>query len=71
MDQVSDIVALTHLDDSRVQEGVISSKRKRDNTLMQLYEFDANQTTALAPIVRDHMWMETRFSDIEGCLRTE
>ena len=59
MDQVSDIVALPHSDDSGVQEGVISSKRKRDDTLMQLYEFDANQTTELAPIVQDLMTMET------------
>ena len=33
---------------------------------MQLYEFDANQTTALAPIVQDLMAMETWLSDIEG-----
>jgi len=48
MDQVSDIVGLPHLDDSGVQEGVISSKRKRDDTLPQLYEFDATQTYALS-----------------------
>lgn len=36
MDQVSDIVALPHIDDSGVQKGVISSKRKSDDTLTQL-----------------------------------
>lgn len=54
MDQVSDIVALPHLDDSGVQEGVISSKRKRDNTLMRLYEFDTTLTYALNTIERMH-----------------
>ncbi|SEN16909.1 HNH/Endo VII superfamily nuclease toxins [Paenisporosarcina quisquiliarum] len=66
MDQVSDIVALPHLDDSGVQEGVISSKRKRDDTLMQLYEFDALQTFALNPIEHGLQTMDTWLTDIEG-----
>ncbi|SFM60851.1 LXG domain of WXG superfamily protein [Psychrobacillus psychrodurans] len=66
MDQVSDIVALPHLDDSGVQEGVISSKRKRDDTLTQLYEFDAIQTTALNPIEQGLQTMDTWLTDIEG-----
>jgi len=66
MDQVSDIVALPHLDDSGVQEGVISSKRKRDDTLTQLYEFDATQTYALNPIEQGLQMMETWLSDMEG-----
>ena len=66
MDQVSDIVALPHLDDSGVQEGVISSKRKRDNTLTQLYEFDATQTNALNPIEQGLQTMDTWLSDMEG-----
>ncbi len=50
MDQVSDIVGLPHLDDSEVQDGVIHSKRERDDTISQLYEFDAVQTSGLEPI---------------------
>ncbi|MEK4522393.1 T7SS effector LXG polymorphic toxin [Psychrobacillus sp. FSL W7-1493] len=70
MDQVSDIVALPHLDDSAVQEGVISSKRKRDDTLSQLYEFDATQTTALNTMEQDIRTMETWLSDIEGIFKS-
>ena len=66
MDQVSDIVALPHLDDSGVQEGVISSKRKRDDTLMQLYEFDATQTSALNAIEQGLQTMDTWLTDMEG-----
>ncbi|MCK1998491.1 T7SS effector LXG polymorphic toxin [Psychrobacillus psychrodurans] len=66
MNQVSDIVALPHLDDSGVQEGVISSKRKRDDTLMQLYEFDALQTFALNPIEHGLQTMDTWLTDLEG-----
>ncbi|MEK5146688.1 T7SS effector LXG polymorphic toxin [Psychrobacillus sp. FSL K6-4615] len=66
MDQVSDIVALPHLDDSGVQEGVISSKRKRDDTLMQLYEFDATQTYALNPIEHGLQTMDKWLTDMEG-----
>ncbi|WP_056829208.1 T7SS effector LXG polymorphic toxin [Psychrobacillus sp. FJAT-21963] len=66
MDQVSDIVGLPHLDDSGVQEGVIQSKRKRDDTVMQLHEFDASQTTALNPIEQDLQTMNTWLRDIEG-----
>ncbi|WP_342566719.1 LXG domain-containing protein [Psychrobacillus sp. FSL K6-4046] len=70
MDQVSDIVALPHLDDSAVQEGVISSKRKRDDTLSQLYEFEATQTTALNTMEQDIRTMETWLSDIEGMFKS-
>ncbi|MEK4404720.1 T7SS effector LXG polymorphic toxin [Sporosarcina sp. FSL K6-6792] len=66
MDQVSDIVGLPHLDDSGVQEGVIRSKRKRDDTNSQLYEFDATQTTVLHPIEQDLQTMNTWLTDMEG-----
>jgi len=49
-----------------VQEGVISSKRKRDDTISQLYEFDATQTSALHVIEQDIQTMETWLSDLEG-----
>lgn len=65
MDQVSDIVGLPHLDDSGVQEGVISSKRKRDDTISQLYEFDATRTLALQAIEKDIQTKETWLSDPE------
>ncbi|MFJ7825489.1 T7SS effector LXG polymorphic toxin [Psychrobacillus sp. NPDC096623] len=66
MDQVSDIVALPNLDDSGVQEGVISSKRKRDDTLNQLYEFDATLTYALNPIEQALHTMDKWLTDMEG-----
>ncbi|WP_166462381.1 ribonuclease YeeF family protein [Psychrobacillus vulpis] len=69
MDQVSDIVGLPHLDDSGVQEGVIYSKRKRDDTVTQLHEFDATQTTALTPIEQDMLTMETWLADLEGLFK--
>ncbi|WP_419958000.1 ribonuclease YeeF family protein [Psychrobacillus psychrotolerans] len=70
MDQVSDIVSLPHLDDSGVQEGVISSKRKRDYTISQLYEFDVTQTNALHSIEQDIQTMETWLTDLEGMFET-
>ncbi|WP_342566718.1 T7SS effector LXG polymorphic toxin [Psychrobacillus sp. FSL K6-4046] len=70
MDQVSDIVALPHLDDSGVQEGVISSKRKRDDTLNQLYEFDATQTYALNPIEQGLQMMDTWLTEIYGLFQS-
>ena len=66
MNQVADIVALPHLNDSDVQEGVRDARRKRDQTIADLYEFDANQTRALIAIENDLKTMETWLSDIEG-----
>ncbi|WP_082786616.1 T7SS effector LXG polymorphic toxin [Sporosarcina psychrophila] len=66
MNQVADIVALPHLNDSDVQEGVRDARRKRDHTIADLYEFDANQTRALITIENDLKTMETWLSDIEG-----
>lgn len=69
MDQVSDIVGLPHLDDSVVQEGVVNSKRERDDTVTQLHEFDLSQTTALTPIEQDMQTMETWLADLEGLFK--
>ncbi|MET3656338.1 T7SS effector LXG polymorphic toxin [Sporosarcina psychrophila] len=66
MNQVADIVALPHLNDSDVQEGVRDARRKRDITIADLYEFDANQTRALIAIENDLKTMEIWISDIEG-----
>lgn len=50
METVSDIVALPPLDDSEVQEGVQNSKKKRDNTITDLHQFDTSQTTSLSTV---------------------
>ena len=65
MDQVSDIVALPHLDDSGVQEGVLDAKRKRDDTVSRLQEFDATQTAALLPFEQDMQAMDTWIRNME------
>ncbi|GKV56662.1 hypothetical protein NCCP2222_26090 [Sporosarcina sp. NCCP-2222] len=70
MDKVSDIVGLPHLDDSEVQEGVIHSKRKRDDTIAQLYEFDATQTFALNAIEHDLLAMDNWLATIEGLFQS-
>ncbi|MFJ5768825.1 T7SS effector LXG polymorphic toxin [Psychrobacillus sp. NPDC093180] len=70
MDQVSDIVGLPHLDDSGVQIGVIDSKKKRDDTVVGLYEFDASQTTVLNPIEQGLQAMDTWLADLEGLFKS-
>ncbi|EMR05311.1 transposase protein [Bhargavaea cecembensis DSE10] len=47
MDSVSDIVALPHLDDSVVQEGVRDSRKKKDDTVEHLNQFDADTAGSL------------------------
>lgn len=68
MDEVSDIIALPHLDDSEVHEGVKNAQTKREKTVTDLHEFDATQTAALtlieAAIVNMEMWL----ADIEGLM---
>ncbi|WP_342538659.1 LXG domain-containing protein [Sporosarcina sp. FSL K6-1540] len=66
MNQVADIVALPHLNESDVQEGVRHAWRKRDQTIADLYEFDANQTRALIAIENDLSNMETWLAEIES-----
>jgi hypothetical protein len=65
MDQVSDIVALPHLNDSGVQESVLNAKRKRDDTVGRLQEFDATQTAALLPFEQDMHAMDTWIQNME------
>lgn len=69
MNQVYDIIGLPNLDDSGVQEGVIHSKRKRDDKVTQLYEFDATQTNALYPVEQDIQTMKTWLADLEGLFK--
>ncbi|NME04963.1 LXG domain-containing protein, partial [Psychrobacillus sp. BL-248-WT-3] len=70
MDSVSDIVALPHLDDSAVQEGVITSKKKRDDTVQKLNEFDYSQTVSLNPVEQDIQTMDTWLTDIDGMFQS-
>lgn len=65
MDSVSDIVALPHLDDSGVQEGVTSARTSRDNTVTDLNEFDLTQTNALLLIDAAILNMEVWLTDME------
>lgn len=69
MDSVSDIVALPHLNDSEVQEGVQNSKKKRDDTVLQLHEFDASQTTSLNPVEQNVQTMGSWLADMEGMFK--
>lgn len=48
MDSVSDIVALPHLDDSVVQEGIRDSRKKKDDTVNDLNQFDAESVGSLS-----------------------
>jgi len=68
LNQVTDIVSLPHLDD-RVHAGIRDSTIKRDDTVTQLHEFDANQTMALTPIAENFLMMKTWISDIESMFR--
>lgn len=65
MNQVADIIALPHLDDSGVQDGVTNARKKRDNTVIDLHEFDSTQTNALALIEAAILNMELWLTDIE------
>ncbi|KAA0955566.1 transposase [Sporosarcina sp. ANT_H38] len=68
MDEVSDIVALPHLDDSDVHEGVKSAQTKREKTVTDLHEFDSTQTAALTQIEADLLTMELWLLEIEGMM---
>ena len=68
MNQVSDIVALPNLDDSGVQDGVKDAKKKRDNTVTDLYEFDSTQNNALDQIESDLLTMDIWLLEIEGMM---
>ncbi|EMR07335.1 hypothetical protein C772_00351 [Bhargavaea cecembensis DSE10] len=65
MDSVSDIVGLPHLDDSEVQQGVQDAKKKRDQTVTDLHQFDASQTGALASVNDGIRKMELWITDLE------
>jgi toxin YxiD len=68
MNQVSDIVALPYLDDSGVQDSVNNAKKKRDNTVTDLNEFDSTQNNALDQIESDLLTMNIWLLEIEGMM---
>ncbi len=68
MDQVADIVYLPRLNDTDVQEGVRKAGIQRDDTITQLYAFDAHQTGILTSFETNFRTMETWIADIEGLI---
>ncbi|MEK4406310.1 LXG domain-containing protein [Sporosarcina sp. FSL K6-6792] len=68
IDEVRDIVALPHLNDSEVHEGVKSAQTKQEKTVTDLREFDATQTAALTQIEADLLTMELWLLEIEGMM---
>ena len=69
MDSVADIVALPHLNDSEVQEGVRDARKKKDDTVTDLNEFDSTQTNSLTSIENDILRMELWVLDLEGAMQ--
>lgn len=70
MDQVSDIVGLPHLNDQEVQQGVRDGKRKWEETVTNLNQFDAEQTNALLTIESNLRTMENWLIDLEGLFKS-
>lgn len=69
MDSVADIVALPHLNDSEVQEGIRDARKKKDDTVTDLNEFDSTQTSSLTSIENDILRMELWVLDLEGAMK--
>ena len=69
MDQVSDIVGLPHLNDQGIQQGVRDGKRKWEETVTNLNQFDAEQTNALSTIESNLRTMENWLIDLEGLFK--
>lgn len=69
MDSVADIVALPHLDDSEVQEGVRDARKKKDDTVTDLNAFDSTRTNSLTSIENDILRMELWVLDLEGAMQ--
>ena len=68
MDSVGDIVALPHLNDSEVQAGIKDARKKKDETVTDLNEFDSAQTNSLTAIENDILRMELWILDVEGMM---
>ncbi|MER2008964.1 MAG: LXG domain-containing protein [Psychrobacillus sp.] len=70
MDGVADIVALPHLDDSEVQQGVTDSRKKKDLTVENLHEFDSTQTTSLSSVESNLKTLDTWLHEMEGLMKS-
>ncbi|WP_342560386.1 LXG domain-containing protein [Psychrobacillus sp. FSL W7-1457] len=68
IDGVADIVALPHLDDSEVQQGVTDSRKKKDVTVENLHEFDTTQTSALVAVESTLNALNKWLMEIEGMM---
>ena len=69
MDEVSDIIGLTKLDDTLVQESIADAKTKRDHTVEALNTFDSTQTTQLTSIETSIQSMKEWVQNIEGLFK--
>ena len=69
MDEVSDIIGLTKLDDTLVQESIADAKTKRDYTVEALNTFDSTQTTQLTSIETSIQSMKEWVQNIEGLFK--
>ena len=69
MDSVADITALPHLDDSDVQQGIRNARKKKDNTVTDLNEFDSTQRNALVPVRDGLLRMGQWLGEIEGMFK--
>ena len=69
MDEVSDIIGLTKLDDTLVQESIADAKTKRDNTVAALHTFDSTQTSQLTSIETSIQSMKEWVQNIEGLFK--
>lgn len=69
MDGVADIVALPHLDDSEVQQGVTNSRKKKDDTVDSLHEFDSTQTSSLTSVESNLIKLDTWLYEMEGMMK--
>ena len=69
MDEVSDIIGLSKLDDTLVQESIADAKTKRDHTVEALNTFDSTQNSQLTPIETSIQSMKEWVQNIEGLFK--
>ena len=69
MDEVSDIIGLTKLDDTLVQESIADAKKKRNDTVEALHTFDSTQTNQLTPIETSIQSMKEWVQNIEDLFK--
>ena len=69
MDEVSDIIGLSKLDDTLVQENIADARKKRNDTEDALHTFDSTQTNQLTPIETSIQSMKEWVQNIEGLFK--